>query len=293
MRIFVTGASGWIASAVIPELLETGHTVVGLARSDASAAAVERLGAAVVRGSLTDHDVLRAAAADAEGVVHLAFPHDTMNDLAAGAAIERAAVAAMVAGLAGTGKPLVAASGTPVVPGRPSTEDDQMAAGPAGARGENERVLLATVDQDVRPAVVRLPRSVHGEGDGHGFVPQLVRMFRESGRAMYVGEGTNRWSAVHVADAARLFRLALEQAAPAAVLHAVGDEGIAVRTLAEALGERLGLPTESVGPERLGFFGLMQTMDHAATAARTRELFDWTPTHPGLLEDIAAGHYDR
>jgi len=195
MRIFVTGASGWIASAVISELLEAGHAVVGLARSDDSAAAVERLG--------------------------------------------------------------------------------------------------ATVDQGVRPAVVRLPRSVHGEGERHGFVPQLVGMFRESGTAMYVGEGTNRWSAVHVADAARLFRLALERATPAAVLHAVGDEGIAVRTLAEALGERLGLPTESVGPERLGFFGLMQTMDHATTAARTRELFDWAPTHPGLLEDIAAGHYDR
>ncbi|MBI4899604.1 MAG: 3-beta hydroxysteroid dehydrogenase, partial [Actinobacteria bacterium] len=144
----------------------------------------------------------------------------------------------------------------------------------------------------VRSAVVRLPRSVHGEGDRHGFVPQLVRMFRAAGTAMYVGDGSNRWCAVHVADAARLFRLALESAPAGAALHAVGDEGIPVRTIADALAQRLRLPTESVGPERLGFFGLMQTVDHATTAAKTRELLGWEPTHPGLLDDIAAGHYD-
>ena len=291
MNIFVTGASGWIASAVIPELLATGHTVSGLARSEASAAKVEQRGAQVVRGSLTDLDVLRAAASSADGVVHLAFPHENMNDLAAAAGTERTAVAALVEALAGTGKPLVAASGTPVVPGRASTEDDHMD-GALGARGDNEKALLDSAGQGVRPSVVRLPRSVHGEGDKHGFVAQLAMMARGAGASMYVGDGTNRWCAVHVKDAALLFRLALENAAAGTVLHAVGDEGIPVKAIATALAARMGLPTESVGPEALGFFGMMQTFDHLTSAARTRELMAWEPTHPGLLDDIAAGHYD-
>jgi len=292
MNVFVTGASGWIASAVIPELIEAGHTVTGLARSDTSAAVVERLGAQVVRGSLTDHDVLHEAAGSADGVVHLAFPHENMNDLVGAARTERGAVAVMIEALGGTGKPIVAASGTPVIAGRPSTEEDDTPGGPMAARGENAELVLASAANGVRPSVVRLPRSVHGEGDKHGFVAQLVRMFRQAGMAMYVGDGTNRWCAVHVADAAHLFRLALEQAPAGAVLHAVGDEGIPVRTLAEALAARLNFPTESVAPERLGFFGMMQTHDHATTATRTRELLSWEPTHPGLLDDIAAGHYD-
>ena len=291
MNIFVTGASGWIASAVIPELLATGHTVSGLARSEASAAKVEQRGAQVVRGSLTDLDVLGAAASSADGVVHLAFPHENMNDLAAAAGTERTAVAALVEALAGTGKPLVAASGTPVVPGRASTEDDHMD-GALGARGDNEKALLDSAGQGVRPSVVRLPRSVHGEGDKHGFVAQLAMMARGAGASMYVGDGTNRWCAVHVKDAALLFRLALDNAAAGTVLHAVGDEGIPVKAIATALAARMGLPTESVGPEALGFFGMMQTFDHLTSAARTRELMAWEPTHPGLLDDIAAGHYD-
>jgi len=292
MNIFVTGASGWVASAVIPELIQAGHTVSGLARSDASAAVVEKLGARAVRGSLSDLGVLRTAAGQADGVVHLAFPHENMNDLDAAAATERAGVEAIVEALAGTGKPIVAASGTPIIPGRPSTEGDRMTSGPMAARGANADFLLASASDGVRPSVVRLPRSVHGEGDSHGFVAQLSRMFREAGAAMYVGEGTNRWCAVHVKDAAHLFRLALEQAPAGAVLHAVGDEGIAVKTIAEALAARLDLPLQSVAPERLGFFGMMQTIDHATTATLTRELLDWEPTHPGLLDDIAAGHYD-
>ena len=291
MNIFVTGASGWIASAVIPELLATGHTVSGLARSEASASKVEQLGAQVVRGSLTDLDVLGAAASSADGVVHLAFPHENMNDLAAAAGTERTAVAALVEALAGTGKPLVAASGTPVVPGRASTEDDHMD-GALGARGDNEKALLDSAGQGVRPSAVRLPRSVHGEGDKHGFVAQLAMMARGAGASMYVGDGTNRWCAVHVKDAALLFRLALENAAAGTVLHAVGDEGVPVKAIATALAARMGLPTESVGPEALGFFGMMQTFDHLTSAARTRELMGWQPTHPGLLDDIAAGHYD-
>ncbi len=292
MHVFVTGASGWIAAAVIPELKRAGHTVAGLARSEAAAAAVERLGAVVIRGSLTDLDTLRDAAGAADGVVHLAFPHENMNDLTAAAATERAAVAAMTQAFADSGRPVVAASGTPVVPDRPSTERDQMAAGPVAARAENERALLASAERGLRPAAVRLPRSVHGQGDTHGFVAQLVRRYREAGAAMYVGAGTNRWPAVHVADAAHLFRLALEQAPAGTVLHAVGDEGIAVRTLAEALGARLDLPAVSVEPDRLGFLGMLQTVDHATTATHTRQLLGWAPTHPGLLDDIAAGHYD-
>ena len=292
MQVFVTGASGWIGSAVVPELIAAGHTVTGLARSKASAAGLVTLGAAVVRGGLTDLDTLHAAASRADGVVHLAFPHEALNDMPAAAATERAAVAAMTSALVGTGKPLVAASGTPLTPGRPSTEEDQPTGGPIAARSENERLLLRTSEQGVRPSVVRLPRSVHGEGDVHGFVPRLVRLYREAGAAMYVGEGANRWPAVHVIDAAHLFRLTLEQAPAGTITHAIGDEGIAVRTLAEALGQRLDLPTMSVEPERLGFFGLMQTFDHASTATRTRELLGWVPTHPGLLDDIAAGHYD-
>ena len=164
--------------------------------------------------------------------------------------------------------------------------------GPVAARGVNDLLLRRAAKRGVRSTVVRLPRSVHGEGDRHGFVPQLVRMFRAAGTAMYVGDGTNRWCAVHVADAARLFRLALENAPAGTALHAVGDEGIPVRTIAEALAARLDLPTTSVEADALGFFGLMQSVDHTATAARTRALLGWEPTHPGLLDDIAAGHYD-
>jgi nucleoside-diphosphate-sugar epimerase len=294
MHVFVTGASGWVASAVVPELLAAGHTVTGLARSDASAAVVEARGATVVRGTLEDHGLLREEAERADGVVHLAFPHEDMGDLAAAGAREGEAVAAMVAGLDGTGKPVVAASGTPMGQGRPSTEEDSLAVGPVAVRGENEQRLLAGATRGFRPSVVRLPRSVHGEGDAHGFVAQLSGMFREAGSAMYVGDGTNRWCAVHVRDAARLFRLALESAPAGAALHAVGDEGVPVRAIAEALAARLDLPVlGDVDPERLGFFGMMQTLDHATTAERTRALMSWAPTHPTLLEDVAAGHYDR
>jgi nucleoside-diphosphate-sugar epimerase len=245
-----------------------------------------------VRGSLTDLDVLRDAAHAADGVVHLAFPHGDLNDMETLAVTERSGLAALIEALSGTGKPFVSASGTPIVAGRPSTEEDQIPGGPMAARGENAQMLLASAANGVRPSVVRLPRSVHGEGDTHGFVARLSSMFRDAGTAMYVGEGTNRWCAVHVDDAAHLFRLALEQAPAGAVLHAVGDEGIPVKTLAEALAARLDLPMESVEPERLGFFGMMQTVDHSTTANRTRALLGWEPTHPGLLDDIAAGHYD-
>ncbi len=294
MKVFVTGASGWIASAVIPELVAAGHTVFGLARSDSSAPEVERRGATAVRGSLTDLDVLRQAATDADGVIHLAFGHSDMNDMTSAADMDRASVEAMLAALAGTGKPMVIASGTPTVAGRASTEDDAMASvGPAGARAENERMFLQAADRGVRTSVVRLPRSVHGRGDKHGFIVQLAGMFRQAGQAMYVGDGANRWCAVHVLDAGHLFRLALEEAPAGTPLHAVGDEGIPARVFTEALADRMGLPVVSVEADRLGFFGVLESTDHATTAAKTRALLGWGPTHPGLLDDIAAGVYDQ
>ncbi|MCL8026751.1 NAD-dependent epimerase/dehydratase family protein [Nocardioides bruguierae] len=298
MRVFVTGASGWIASAVVPQLVARGHEVTGLARSEASAAVVEKRGGTALRGDLADHDLLARAAAEHDAVVHLAFDHSDMNDINGAAEREAVAMAALTAALEGSGTPVVAASGTPFGVGHDTTEEDALPSeGPTGARGRNEVSLFATAQRGVRPAVVRLPRSVHGDGDRHGFVPALVGIFREAGRATYVGEGSNRWCAVHVEDAGRVFVAAVEGLAsgsvpPASVLHAVAETGVPVKVLAEELGARLGLEAVSVGPEPLGFFGMLQLVDHGTTAERTRELLGWEPTGPTLLEDVAAGVYD-
>ncbi|MBW8483786.1 SDR family oxidoreductase [Actinomadura parmotrematis] len=291
MRIFVTGASGWIGSAVVPELAGAGHEVVGLARSDASAAAVTALGAEVLRGDFQDADVLRAGAEGADGVVHLAFIHDfTRFDAAIEA--ERRAVETLGAVLEGTGKPLVIASGTPAVPGQVATErDDPATGGPAAGRIANARAALAFADRGVRASAVRLPRSVHGEGDRHGFVAQLVGIARETGVAGYVGDGANRWPAVHVADAARLFRLAVEEAPAGSSLHAVGDEGVRGDAIAAAIGRRLDVPVAPVPAEELGFLGALLAIDQPASAALTAELLGWRPERPGLIEDLDAGHY--
>jgi nucleoside-diphosphate-sugar epimerase len=292
MRVFVTGASGWIGSAVVPELLAAGHEVVGLARSDQAAAAVAATGASVLRGSLDDLEVLRAGAADSDGVIHLGFKHD-FSDMAGAGRTERAAVETMLTALEGTDRPFLFASGVAFpAPGPVLTERDPAPwSGPDSPRGGAEQLAFSFVPRGVRPVSLRFSPTVHGPGD-HGFTARLVQVARERGTAGYVGDGANRWPAVHRADAARLVRLALEQAPAGTVLHAVVDEGIAVRTLAEALGQRLDLPAVSVGPERLGFFGMTQTFDHLTSADRTRQLLGWAPTRPGLLEDIAAGHYD-
>ncbi|MDQ7807231.1 SDR family oxidoreductase [Amycolatopsis sp. A133] len=289
MRVFVTGASGWIGSALVPELLAAGHRVLGLARSDASAAAVAAMGADVLRGELDDLETLKAGAREADGVVHLAFGHD-FSRMDAAIRTDAAVVGALGAELAG--KPFAAASGTPMVPGRPATErDDSVFAGPVAGRGDVARAVLKTAERGVRASLVRLPRSVHGEGDAHGLIARLVELGREKGIAAYVGDGTQRWPAVHVLDAAHLFRLALEQAPAGAVLHAVGDEGVPIRAIAEVAGRRLGLPVTSVTAGELGFLGGILALDQPASSALTRDLLGWRPTQPGLLDDLEKGYY--
>ena len=289
MRIFVTGASGWIGSPTVAELLNAGHQVVGLARSDASAAAVEKLGAEVLRGDLDDLETLKTGAANADGVVHLAFGHD-FSRMDAAIRTDAAAVGAMTAVL--EGKAFVAASGTPFMAGRTATEQDEAVfGGPVAGRADIARAVLATVDRGVRASLVRLPRSVHGEGDAHGLIARLVAAGREKGIAAYVGAGTARWPAVHVLDAAHLFRLALEQAPAGSVLHAVGDEGVAIRDVAEVVGRRLDLPVTSVEADELGFLGTLLGIDQPASAGKTRELLGWQPAHPGLLDDLEKGYY--
>jgi nucleoside-diphosphate-sugar epimerase len=295
MRIFVTGASGFIGSAVVPELLGAGHEVVGLAHSDASAAKVEAAGAEVLSGGLDDLEVLHAGATGSDGVIHLAFNHATAfspKGMAAAADADRQAIEAFGEVLADSDRPFVIASGTPAVPGRVATERDEPAPeGPAAARGVNARAVIAMAAQGVRSSVLRLPRSVHGEGDLHGFLPQLIGIAREKSVSGYVGDGSSRWPAVHVRDAARLFRLAVEEAPAGSVLHAVGDEGVPTREIAAAIGRHLNLRTASVPAEELGFLGIVLARDQPASGAVTSEILGWLPTHPKLIEDLDKGHY--
>jgi nucleoside-diphosphate-sugar epimerase len=291
MRVFVTGASGWIGSAVIPELLASGHQVLGLARSEASAKSVSVSGAEVLRGDLDDLNVLREGAAACDGVIHLAFNHD-FSEVAAAIESESRAIEAMGAALQGSGKAFVIASGTPAFPGRVATERDASdLTGPMAGRGVNARMALGLASRDVRSSVVRLPRTVHGEGERHGFIPRLIELARSHGIAGYVGDGSNRWPAVHVLDAAHLFCLALEQAPAGSVLHAVGDEGVPTREIASAIGRVLDLPTGSRPAEEFGFLGMILDRDQPASSELTRQLLRWEPTHIGLIEDIERGHY--
>ena len=291
MRIFVTGASGWIGSAVVPELIGAGHHVLGLARSDASAKAVAGMGAEVLRGDLNDIDGLRAGALDSDGVIHLAFVVPSGSEAAT--RTDAKAVETFATSLAGSGKPLVVSGGTLVRPGRPATERDELVAtGPIAARITNMQAALAAADRGVRSCLVMLPRSVHGEGDRHGFIPQLIAMARTKGVSGYIGDGAGRWPAVHVKDAAGLYRLAVEQAPPGAVLNAVGDEGVPVREIAEAIGRHLHLPARSLpAGEYEGMLVHLLSTDMPASSIITQELLGWKPTHPGLIEDIEEGHY--
>jgi nucleoside-diphosphate-sugar epimerase len=291
MRLFVTGASGFIGSALVPELQQAGHQVVGLARSDAAADQLTAAGAEVRRGDLDDLDSLRAGAADSDGVVHLAYVHD-FSQMEAAAKTDLAAIEAMGGALEGSGKPIAIASGTlGLAPGRVGTEHDEPQA--VHPRVVNARAVLALADRGVRPIVVRLSPTVHGEHD-HGFVSVLVQIARDKGVSGYVGDGQNRWNAVHRDDAARLFRLAVENAPAGSVLHAVGEEAIAVRDLATVIGEHLDVPVTSVPPEgaaeHFGWLGAFLAVDAPASSAITQELLGWRPTGPGLLEDVAA-HY--
>ncbi|MFF5205017.1 SDR family oxidoreductase [Streptosporangium sp. NPDC000396] len=291
MRVFVTGASGWIGSALVPELIGAGHQVLGLARSDSSATAIAAAGAEALRGGLDDLETLRAGAADCDGVVHLAFIHD-FTQFEASVQADARAVEALGAALEGSGKPLVIASGTPAVPGSVATERDESAPGsPAAGRDANARAALGMAERGVRSSIVRLPRSVHGEGDHHGFVARLIGIGRDKGVSGYVGDGSSRWPAVHVLDAARLFRLAAEQAPVGSVLHAVADEGVPIREIADVIGRHLNLPTASVPAEDLSFLGRILAVDQPASSTLTRELLGWRPTQPGLIEDLDKGHY--
>lgn len=291
MRIFVTGASGWIGSAVVPELIGAGHQVLGLARSDSSAAAITAVGAEALRGELDDLGTLRAGAASCDGVIHLAFTHDfTRFDHSIIA--DRRAIDAMGAGLEGSGKPLVIASGTTAAPGRVATERDESDPGSlAGARAANARAALELAGRGIRSCVLGLPFTVHGDGDHHGFIAQLVGIARDKGVSGYVGDGSSRWPAVHVLDAAHLFRLAVEQAPAGSRLHAVGDQGVPTRDVAEVIGRHLNLPTASRPSEDFGFLGLVLASDQPASSALTTELLGWRPVHPGLIEDLDKGHY--
>jgi nucleoside-diphosphate-sugar epimerase len=294
MRVFVTGGSGWIGSAMVPRLIGAGHEVVGLARSDAAAGRLEGAGARVVRGDIDDLDVLRAGAADSDGVIQLAFRHDIAfqpDGFARAAESEGRSIQAIGDVLAGSDRPFVFASGTPAVPGRASTESDPSnLTGPAALRGANATAGVVLAERGVRSSVVRLPRSVHGEGD-RGFIARLIAMAREKGVSGYVGDGSNRWPAVHVFDAADLFCLAFEKAAPGMVLHAVGDEGVATREIAEVIGRRLNVPTASMTPDQLGFLGMVMAHDQPASSAQTQAALGWRPAQPGLIADMEAGHY--
>jgi len=294
MRVFVTGASGWIGSAVVPELIGAGHGVVGLARSDESAAALAQAGAEFVRGSLDDLDTLAATAADADGVIHLAFKHEEAfsGNFEAAAEADRRAIETFGAALAGSGRPLVIASGLAGhATGEVIAEDDAPDPdAPAGHRALSERTALALASSDVRAASVRLAPTVHGAGD-HGFVATLVEIARAQGVSGYVGDGSNHWPAVHRSDAAHLFRLALEDAPAGSVLHAAAEEGVPTRDIAEAIGGRLGLEPTAVAPDHFGWLGTFFGLDIRASSARTRELLDWQPAGPGLIDDLDSGSY--
>jgi len=291
MKVFVTGASGWIGSAVVPELISAGHQVLGLARSDSSAAVVATAGAEVLRGGLDDLDALRAGTEGSDGVIHLAFIHDFTNFEASVQADARA-IEVMSASLEGSGKPLVIASGTPALPGRVATERDEIPSGSfVAARAANGRLALEMAANGVRSSVVGLPRTVHGDGDRHGFIARMVAIARDTGVSGYVGDGSSRWPAVHVLDAAHLFRLAVEAAPAGSRLHAVGDEGVPTRDIAEVIGRHLNLPTASAPAEDFGFLGQILAVDQPASSALTRELLGWQPVQPGLIEDLDKGHY--
>ncbi|MCA9517722.1 MAG: SDR family oxidoreductase [Myxococcales bacterium] len=311
MKIFITGASGHIGGALTADLLAAGHQVLGLARSDAAAARLAALGAEVVRGDLDATDVLTATAKAADGVVHLAYKHELAlsgapDGFARAADFDLQVVEALGEALAGSGKPLVGTGGTLLLAGlgahlgapaagaprRPGTEEDTL---PGGPRADSENALVALADRGVRTSSVRLSPTVHSDLDHHGFIPSLIAMARRNGFSAYVGDGSNRWPAVHTRDAARLYRLAVERAPAGSRLHGVADEGVPFRAIAEAIGRGAGVPARSVtpadAPAALGFLAGLVQIDNPTSSARTQALLDWHPTHPGLLDDLAAGHY--
>jgi nucleoside-diphosphate-sugar epimerase len=296
MRIFVTGATGYIGSAVVRELLDAGHQVAGLARSDRAAGALTAAGAEVHRGTLDDPGSLHDGAAAADGVIHLAFTNiSETTDFAASLKADLRAVEAIGAALDGSGKPFAVTSGTfmAATPGRVITEEDPGT--PGMPRVEAENTTLALAERGVRSSVVRLAPSVHGEGDKAGFIPALIGIARAKGVSAFVGDGSNRWPAVHRLDAARLFRLAVEAAPAGSRLHGTGEEGIPFRDIAAAIGRQLNLPAVSVAAEdAAGHFGFLSgfvAVDNPTSSALTRKRLGWRPEGPGLIADIETGHY--
>jgi nucleoside-diphosphate-sugar epimerase len=300
MRVFVTGGSGHIGSAVVPELLNAGYQVIALARSDAAAAALEAAGAEVRHGGLGDMDVLAKAAADADGLIHLAYRSDLSHtgDVAGMVAANLKVIETFGSALEGTGKPLVTAGGTLVlwsggVTGRLGTEEDTVG---GGLLADSENAVVALGGHGVRSSVIRLSPVVHSALDRRGFTPALIRIAREKGVAAYVGDGANRWPAVHTLDAATLFRLALESAPAGSRLHGTAEEGVPFREIAEAIARNLGVPTVSIAPADAAghfgpFLGGFAAADNPASSALTRQWLGWEPVHPGLIADLGEGHY--
>ncbi|PDT89205.1 3-beta hydroxysteroid dehydrogenase [Bradyrhizobium sp. Y36] len=291
MRVFVTGATGFVGSAVVADLIAAGHRVAGLARTGAAADALTAMGAEIHHGSLEDHASLRSGAAGSDGVLHLAFNHD-FSKFAENCELDRRAILALGAALKGSERPLIVTSGVALLaPGRLATEDDVAA---RHFPRVSEAAAEDLMQQGIRAGIVRLPPTTHGEGD-HGFVPRLIAIAREKGAAAYIGDGGNRWPAVHRFDAARIYRLALEQGASARRYHAIAEQGVPFKAIAEVIGKRLGVPVVSKSAEEaeahFGWFARFAAVDVPTSSAETRAALGWAPKEKGLIEDLDQPYY--